>query len=154
MMKHLPICLALIGLSACSRAPETIDEIKTTIEGRWVFNPDYCKNRIAETGFVDVLIENGGIETSKVLAKGRWYAPPQQAELQSIVATFINTQKSDCEADLPDGSPLFINFESFEQAWTLAYFPSDDLILRISGKEVVVAKRFDEDYHESLLVND
>lgn len=150
MMKHLPICLALIALSACSRAPETIDEIKTTIEGRWVFNPDYCKNRIAESGFVDVLIEDGGIKTNHVLAKGKWFSPNNEADLQTIISAFIEANKIDCKSDMGDDSPLLINFESYEQMFTLAYYPDNDLLFRISETGVVVATRYDANYLQKL----
>lgn len=149
-MKHLPIYMTLLVLSACSRAPETIEEIKKTIEGRWVLNPGYCENQIAESGFADILIKDGGIKTNQVLAEGKWFSPNNEAELLTIISAFIEAKKIDCKSDIGDGSPLLINFESYEQNFTLAYFPDNDLLFRISETGVVVATRYDATYLQEL----
>lgn len=147
---HILICGLAVLLSACSKAPdipETIEELQSKLEGRWVFNPAYCQQLITDDGLFDHVIANDGILTGGVLAKGKWFGPNTEgvAALTDILNGFIKANASSCKAPLPTGKPVFIVFESFEQKFVLAYFSKSDTVFRVVDDRVVAGQRYDSE---------
>lgn len=147
---HKLMCGLLVLLSACSKAPappETIEELQSKLEGRWVFNPAHCQQQITDDGLFDHVVANNGILTGGILAKGQWYRPDVEeiASLTSKLSAFIKTNAASCKEALPTGEPLFIVFESFEQKFVLAYYSKSDAVFRIVDDSIIVGQRYDSE---------
>ena len=144
-LAHKLMLATAIILSGCNKPPETVADLQSTLEGRWVFNSAYCQQLYPDDGLIDHLIENDGIRTGGVLAKGQWYRPALEdsERYAGQIESYLADNRKTCKEALPSSKPMFIVFESFEQKFALAYFHDSDSVFRIEENRLVAGRRYD-----------
>lgn len=147
-------CTAL--LSACNKAPQTVENLRNALEGRWVFNSAYCQQLLPDEGIFDHVIVQSGILTGSVLAQGHWYRPAieEASTFAGMVDSYIRDNSKSCKEPLPSGKPSLIVFESFEQKFVFAYYSDSDTVFRIEDDLVIAGRRYDGEALSRLNISD
>lgn len=124
--------------------PPSFEEAKKSISGRWIFNDEYCAARLPANGLIELRLEDAGIRSNNILAKGAWSSEDDNAELRQKFVEALSELDGKCQAELPSTQFAIVKFESFEQTYHFAYTPLSKRMLLLQGDKVIVGSLYDE----------
>lgn len=124
--------------------PPTFEEAKKSMSGRWIFNEEYCAARLPANGLIELRLEDAGIRSNNILAKGAWSSANDNAELRQKFVEALRELDGKCQAELPSAQFAIVKFESFEQTYHFAYRPGAKQMILLQGAKVIVGSLYDE----------
>lgn len=135
---------AIFLLSDQITPPPSFDEAKNSMKGRWIFNGTHCDARLPADGLIELRLDDAGITTNRILAKGAWSPANDNDELRQKFLAALSELEAKCQAELPSALFAIVKFESFEQTYHLAYTPGSKLMMLLQGDKVIFGSLYDE----------
>jgi hypothetical protein len=135
---------AVFLLSDRITPPPSFDEAKNTMQGRWIFNKAHCDARLPADGLIELRLDDAGITTNRILAKGAWSSANDNDELRETFLAALSELADKCQAELPSTQFAIVKFESFEQIYHFAYTPGAKQMMLLQGDKVIVGSLYDE----------
>lgn len=135
---------AVFLLSDRFTPPPSFDEAKNSMHGRWIFNETHCDARLPADGLIELRLDDAGITTNRILAKGVWSSANDNDELRQKFLAALSELEGKCQAELPSTQFAIVKFESFEQAYHFAYMPGAKQMMLLQVDKVIVGSLYDE----------
>lgn len=122
----------------------SFDEAKNSMQGRWIFNETHCDARLPADGLIELRLDDAGITTNRILAKGAWASANDNDELRQKFLAALSELGGKCQAELPSAKFAVVKFESFEQTYHFAYTPGSKQLMLFHDDKVIIGSMYDE----------